>query len=432
MYLFYSFCLTVGLILALPYFLYQGFFHKKYFTGLGQRLGFLPPELTRQASKGIWVHAVSVGEFLAILPLLKALQQEWPERPLVVSTTTLTGQKLAREKLSSIAQVCYFPLDWKFVVRRSLRLIRPSLVLIVETEIWPNFLKACHQEEIPVLLINGRISDKSIARYRKIAWFMKQILKDFRFFLMQTPEDRDRLISLGAPLEKVDVAGNIKYDLHAPENIEKMSASYRRLFGFDPRHFVVVAGSTMNGEEELVLSAFRQLAEAFPASRLILAPRHSERVKEVETIIASFGFPFKRRTDFVAEAEVECAVILLDTMGELPALYHLADAVFVGGSLVPRGGHNILEPALFEKPILFGPHMNNFREIASHFLERQAAFAVPDSATLAEKLIELARSPLLGKQLGLRACDILAQNRGATRKILNRVRECLTATHGNS
>ena len=189
----------------------------------------------------------------------------------------------------------------------------------------------------------------------------------------------------------------------------------------------------MNGEETVVLSAFRQLAEAFPRAKLILAPRHPERVVELETIIASFGFPFKKRTDFVAEAkeEIEWAVILLHTMGELPAIYHLADAVFVGGSLVPRGGHNIVEPALFEKPILFGPHMNNFREIASHFLERQAAFAVPDSAALADKLIELARNPFLRKQLGSRAGDILTQNRGATQKILNQVRKCFAAAHGD-
>jgi 3-deoxy-D-manno-octulosonic-acid transferase len=431
---FYSFCFTLGFLLLLPYFLYQGLFHKKYFAGLGQRLGFLPTELTRQAKGGIWVHAVSVGEFLAIVPLLKALKLEWPDKALFVTTTTLTGQKLAHEKLAGIANVFYFPLDWKFAVQRCLRLIRPSLVLIVETEIWPNFLRTCRLAKIPVLLINGRLSDKSIARYRKITWFMRQILKDFQFCLMQTPEDRDRLISLGAPLEKVGVAGNIKYDLHIPENIEKTSDSYRQLFGLGSRHFVVVAGSTMDGEEELVLSAFRQLAETVPASKLILAPRHPERIREVEGIIASFGFAFKKRTDFGPEpgTEVDPAVVLLDTMGELLAIYHLADAVFVGGSLVPRGGHNIMEPALFEKPILFGPYMNNFREIASHFVDRQAALMVPDCTVLADKFIELAQNPPLRKQLGLRAGNILAQNRGATRKVLDQVRDCLMAAHRES
>ena len=177
MHLLYSFCFTVGFILALPYFLYQGIFHKKYFAGLRQRFGFLPTELSRQPEGGIWVHAVSVGEFLAILPLLKALKQEWPDKTLVVSTTTLTGQKLAQEKLADIAKVFYFPLDWEFAVRRCLRVVRPSLILIVETEIWPNFLRTCRLAGIPVLLINGRLSDKSIASYRKITWFMKPILK---------------------------------------------------------------------------------------------------------------------------------------------------------------------------------------------------------------------------------------------------------------
>ena len=434
MHLLYSFCFTLGFILLLPYFLYQGLFHKKYFAGLGQRLGFLPTELTRQTKGGIWVHAVSVGEFLAIVPLLKALKQEWPDKALFVTTTTLTGQKLAHEKLAGIANVFYFPLDWKFAVRRCLSTIRPSLVLIVETEIWPNFLRTCRLARIPVLLINGRLSDESIAGYRKITWFMRQILKDFQFCLMQTPEDRDRLISLGAPLERVGAAGNIKYDLHTPENIEKMSDSYRQLFGLNSRHFVVVAGSTMDGEEELVLSAFKQLTETVPASKLILAPRHPERVREVEGIITSYGFPFKKRTDFGPEprTEVDHAVVLLDTMGELFAIYHLADAVFVGGSLVPRGGHNIMEPALFEKPILFGPYMNNFREIASHFVDRQAALMVPDCTVLADKFIELAQNPPLRKQLGLNAGDILAQNRGATQKVLDHVRDCLTAAHRES
>jgi 3-deoxy-D-manno-octulosonic-acid transferase len=434
MHLLYSFCFTVGFILALPYFLYQGLFHKKYFAGLGQRFGFLPKELIRQPDGSIWVHAVSVGEFLAILPLLKALKKEWPDKALVVTTTTLTGQKLAQEKLASSANVFYFPLDWKFAVRRCLRLVRPSMVLIVETEIWPNFLRMCRLAEIPVLLINGRLSDKSIASYGKITWFMKPILKDFSFCLMQTAEDRHRLISLGAPLENVGVAGNIKYDLHAPENIEEISHSYRQLFGLNSSHFVVVAGSTMDGEEEIVLAAFGKLNETFPASKLILAPRHPHRVREVEGVIASFGFPFKKRTEFTSEAgtEVDCAIILLDTMGELSALYHVADAVFVGGSLVPRGGHNIMEPALFEKPILFGPHMNNFREMASYFVDRQAALLVPDSAGLADRLIELAQDPPLRKQLGLRAGKILAQNRGATRKILDHVRNCLTTAHGES
>jgi len=348
-----------------------------------------------------------------------------------VTTTTLTGQKLAQEKLTGFAKVLYFPLDWKFAVRRCLRLIRPSLVLIVETEIWPNFLRTCRLAEIPVLLINGRLSDKSITRYRKITWFMRQILKDFRVCLMQTSEDRDRLISLGAPPERVGVAGNIKYDLHAPENIEKISSSFRHLFGLNSRHFIVVAGSTMDGEEEPILSAFRQLTEFVPSSKLILAPRHPERVREVESIITALGFPFKKRTHFGHETgtEADCKVVLLDTMGELLAIYHLADAVFVGGSLVPRGGHNILEPALFEKPILFGPHMNNFREIAGHFVDRQAALLVPDSAALAERLIELAQNPFLRKQLGQRAGDILSQNRGATRKILDHVRDCLISAH---
>ncbi|MFN8006577.1 MAG: 3-deoxy-D-manno-octulosonic acid transferase [Terriglobia bacterium] len=430
MYLLYSFCFTVGLILAAPYFLYQGFFHKKYFAGLGQRLGFLPTAIALEHRNGIWVHAVSVGEFLAVLPLLHALKKEFPENPLVVTTTTMTGQQLARQKLEGMAQVLMFPLDWSFVVRRFLRVLQPAIVLIVETELWPNFLRECHQEKVPLLLVNGRISDTSMVRYRKITWFMRSILKHFSYFLMQSHQDRDRLIGLGAPAEKIAVSGNLKYDLQPPQEIERLSGTYRRQFGFTPDRFVVIAGSTMKGEEEMVVAAFQKLAERVPHARLILAPRHPQRVQEVEGILATFGLPFKKRSELTGEAQPppDCRVILLDTMGELFPLYHLADAVFVGGSLVPRGGHNIMEPALYQKPILVGPHMDNFREIARQFLERQAALSVPDGPALADRLIELARKPEWRTELGARAGAILNQNRGATQRTLNQVRNCLAGT----
>jgi 3-deoxy-D-manno-octulosonic-acid transferase len=422
----YSLCFTFGFLSALPYFLFQILLHRKYFSSIQQRLGSLPEALTSIPPGGIWIHAVSVGEVLAVLPLTESLRRRWPDRPLWVSTTTLTGQELAKSKLVGEAEIFYFPLDWGFAVRRTLKVVRPAVVLIAETEIWPRFLRECRMRSIPVLLVNGRISDRSVFRYRKIRSFMKTVLADFHQCCVQTQVDKQRLLSLGAVSEKVEVCGNLKYDVSVPEAIQAKAETYRKLFGLNGSGFVLIAGSTMRDEEALVLAAFRILRRESSQAILILAPRHPERAKEVEILLAEQSLRYRRRSELTNSLSSAPEVILLDTMGELATLYALADAVFIGGSLVPTGGHNILEPALHRKPILFGPDMSNFREISAHFLNERAAIKVETSTELGVKLVELAQDASLREKLGEGGYAILKANRGATEKTLSRIEPLLS------
>lgn len=430
MHFFYSLCFTLGFVLALPYFLFQALTHQKYLASFRQRLGNLPAQFASIPAGGIWIHAVSVGELLAVLPLVHALQQRWPARPLWISTTTSTGQGLARTKLAGQARVFYFPLDWRFAVRKALAATRPAIVLVAETEIWPNFLRECRSRHVPVLLVNGRLSDRSVRRYRIVRPFLKRVLSDFQRCCMQTKLDRERLLSIGASETEVEVCGNLKYDIAVPEGFQSKVEAYRQLFCLSEGRFVIVAGSTMKDEEVEVLSAFKSLRACCPQALLILAPRHPERFDEVEALLAGQRFRYCRRSKLKPERSQQPApqteVILLDSMGELATLYALADVVFIGGSLVPTGGHNILEPALYRKPILFGPHMDNFREMSQHFLEKQAAIQIGSSSELGLKFIELFQSASLRCCLGESAHAILAANRGAAQKILDRIESVLS------
>jgi 3-deoxy-D-manno-octulosonic-acid transferase len=429
MHLFYSLCFTAGFLLALPYFLFQAIRHRKYLASLAQRLGSLPKDFEGIPRGGLWIHAVSVGEVLAIAPLVYELQHKWPDRALFVSTTTITGQKLAQSRFGGQANLLYFPLDWNFAVRKALASVRPAVVLIAETEIWPNFLRQCRKQNIPVLLINGRLSDRSVRRYRKVRRFMNAVLNDFSYCCMQTKLDRQRLLSLGGREQQVEVCGNLKYELAVPEGIEEKTQTYRQVLRLGDSRFVVVAGSTMKGEEGQVLSAFAVLRDRCPRAVLILAPRHPERFAEVEAALAAQVFHYCRRSqlkDGSPDSIREVEVVLLDTMGELATIYALADLVFIGGSLVPTGGHNILEPALFSKPVVFGPHMSNFREISEYFLKEGAAIQVSNSQELGEKFVDLFVNADHRQRLGEKGNAILLSHRGAAGRILERVERFLT------
>ena len=424
MHLLYSLVFTLGFTAALPYFLFQALLHRKYFFSFWERFGVLPEAISLGQKGGIWIHAVSVGEVMAVLPLIQAVQTRWPGRRLVVSTATLTGQTLARKKLPGEIGVLYFPLDWRFTVRQSLDTIQPSLVLIAETEIWPNFLRECGARSIPVLLVNGRLSDRSVSRYRKIKPFMRRVLRDVSFCCMQTELDRDRLLSLGLDPGKVEVAGNLKYEIAAPSSIEARSEAYRRLLGLLPDRFVVVAGSTMKDEEPLVLAAFEALRATCSAAVLVIAPRHPERFGEVEKLLSDRSLEYVKRSDLntgQSGAVLGREVVLLDSMGELATLYAIASVVFIGGSLVPTGGHNILEPALFRKPILFGPSMSNFREMSEDFLQQDAAVQVKNSEELGRELVRLFLDAEFRQRVGDRGHAILMANRGAAQRIVSRI-----------
>ncbi|MGA9767452.1 MAG: 3-deoxy-D-manno-octulosonic acid transferase [Blastocatellia bacterium] len=425
MYLLYSFALTILFLALLPYFIYQALRHGKYRDSFKERLGWLPVLIPRDERQTVWVHTVSVGEFLAAKPLIARIKRELPDWRLVVSTTTLTGQRLARvESVARFDAVFYFPFDWTFAVRRSLNRVRPSLVVILETELWPNFLRECRRRSIPTVIANGRISPRSFARYNRVRRFMARALNDVSLLVMQSEADAERACLLGARASQVRACGNLKYDLESESlgsNLKsEVAEEIDNLFALSSSPRLIIAGSTAPGEEKILLAALGQIRKqkGLSDARLILAPRHPERFDEVAGLIAQSGFRSARRSESARDSRT-ADLILLDTIGELAALYRFAAVVFVGGSLVPRGGHNIIEPALYAKPIIVGPHTENFRQIVSDFATADAVVqikasdeALPDSFTT--ELIRLLSDTESAQAMGMRAREILHRSRGAT------------------
>lgn len=467
MYLLYSFVLSLLFLALLPYFLYQAARHGKYAHSFKERMGRLPESLRHDGRKTIWVHAVSVGEFLAARPLLERLRRELPTARLLVSTTTLTGQQLALSHSDLFDGAFYFPFDWKFSVRRSLALMKPSVVIILETELWPNFLRECRRRGVITVLANGRISPHSFRRYQRVARPFKRAIEDLSLMVMQSEVDAERARRLGATATRVRVCGNLKYDQAAigkpgatteansvpspPNSI--IEIDQRLALSLSPH--LIVAGSTAPGEEEMLLASLREVRLHFGlgAARLLLAPRHPERFNEVARLIGRSGFTFVRRSEsfdpsgsgvqraiandreFQIEPSLNSGkaaivgspdVILLDTIGELASVYRFAAVVFVGGSLVPRGGHNLIEPAAFARPIIVGPHTENFRQIVSDFAKADALVQT-DPANLTRDVINLLTSPERARGMGERALGILLENRGATECTVSAITTVMTA-----
>jgi 3-deoxy-D-manno-octulosonic-acid transferase len=449
MYELYSLLTAAGMLLLSPYFLLRGLIQGKYLSNIPERLGWrFPTELRGSSSPGstersIWIHAVSVGEVLAVLPLAEQLKKRFPQRRLVVSTTTVTGQKIARERMPFADAVFYFPLDWRGPVRRALAAARAAAVIIVETEIWPNFLRECRREGVPVIFVNGRLSERSFRGYGRalsysvgaLAGFLKKVLSDAALFLMQSKEDAARLIALGAPGEKVLVTGNLKYDLVEPiEN--PLSTWLEAELAKSNRCPVIIAGSVLANEEVPVLRAFADVEREFPRALLILAPRKPEQFDNAAAIVAGTGRKLLRRRDLTLNGAGSAVlsepvhVFLLDSLGELAGLYRLADAVFVGGSLVPGGGHNILEPASFSKVPVYGPSMENFREISGKFLAAHAAIQVKSSEELGAAWAGLLREPERAARMGTCARELVDQNRGATQRVLEHIERVIGSHRG--
>jgi len=404
MYFIYTLVLTVGLIVALPYYLVR---FRKYFPTLRNRLGFLK---IPQLKSAIWVHAVSVGEVRAVEKLLERLRQQFPSRPLVVSTTTPAGQQLAQVRSDIVDHTFYFPLDLPWCVKRVIDRVDPEMVIIAETEIWPNFLRACRAHHARVVMINGRISDRSFSRYRVARRWLRRVFEDYTVIGMQSEIDRQRIEAIGADPRKVTVLGNLKYD--AVASSRKMdSALAAFLRDWEP---LWIAASTMPGEEEMVLDAFKELQRDHSNLKLLIAPRHPARFNVVAEIIEKKGFDVVRRTHLEGSGNV----FLLDTIGELAAVFQYAAAVFVGGSLVPTGGHNVLEPARHGKPIVFGPHMENFRDITRLFLQAKAAIQIPSCNELASSISNVLANPAHAAGLGRNALAVVQQNTGATERVL--------------
>jgi 3-deoxy-D-manno-octulosonic-acid transferase len=421
MYLLYSFLTLVVFVIVSPYFLYQAIRYNKYIGSLGQRLGYLPISLNVDGEESIWIHAVSVGEALTARALAADLKERYPRLRLYLSTTTIAGQHVARRSLQHVDAVFYFPFDWAFIVKRTLSIVRPRVFVMMETEIWPNLLRLCRARGVRTVLINGRISSRSYPRYRIIRPFFRRVLADVDRFCMQSDESARRIIELGADASKVTITGSLKFDsLEMPAVVSHGKPRERvlRFFRLSPNRLVLVAGSTVKGEEPAVLKAFSRLKGASPSAMAILAPRQPERFGEVERLARDAGFVTARRSDLPIDTEPRADVVVLDTIGELAQLYQVATVVFVGGSLVDHGGHNILEPAVFGKPIVFGPHMQNFKEIVDAFVRNDAAVQVGSERELEQAMISLATDPVRRAKLGAAARALVEANRGAKEKTL--------------
>ena len=426
MYLLYSFLTAVAFAVAAPYFLYQALRHNKYVGSIGQRLGYLPVSFNLDGDQSIWVHAVSVGEVLSARPLVSELHVRYPKLRLFLSTTTLTGQQLARRSVSDVDAVFYFPFDWTFTARRTLDIVRPRVFIMTETEIWPNLLRECRKRGVKTVMVNGRISYRSFPRYRLIRPFMKRVLGDIDRFCVQGEETLRRLVELGADPSRITVTGSLKFDsLELSPIPGRGRERVLRFFRIPAHRLVIVAGSTLKGEEEPVIRAFNRVRAAGVNALLVLAARHPERFDEVERLCRHEGLTVVRRTELPIDAEPRADAVVLDTIGELAPLYQIATVVFIGGSLVPAGGHNILEPALYGKPIVFGPHMQNFGEIAETFLSNGAAVQVRTAGELEDTVLILIGDPVRRARIGAAARALVESNRGARDRTLAVIRDLL-------
>jgi len=422
----YSFALAVAAVLSSPWWLWRMLRAGKYRVGMSERLGSVPARLSR-GDGAVWVHAVSVGEVLAMSTTIAHLRATG--RRVVVSTTTATGQVLARDRFGA-ENVFYFPLDFAFAVRPYLRALRPALVVIAETEFWPNFLRLAKASGARVAVVNARISDRSFPRYRVFRGSLAGVLRNVDVFLAQTDEDARRLREIGADASRVTVAGNLKFDVKPPAETALVPA-LRSAFEREHAGPVIVAGSTLAGEEELVLHSFSEVRQEYPQAVLVLAPRHPERFATVAALLDKSGIPWHRRSQWQPGATLAGKVLLLDSIGELAAIYQLAAIAFVGGSLVPAGGHNIVEPARFGVPVVVGPHNHNFREIVDIF-DRAGALTVTGGDNLGSAWRVLLRDGARRAALGARAAQVVQQNAGATAKIAAALDELLGASQAPS
>ena len=425
-YLLYSFVLALGMLVSLPYWLYQLLRHGKYRRGFAERMGKVPARLglSEPASSGrrvIWIHAVSLGEVLAISGLVGQLRRAFPQHRVVVSTTTDTGQGLARKRFGE-ADVFYFPLDFASAIRPYLQALRPELIVLAETEFWPNFLRLAHASGARIAVVNARISDRSWPRYRRFRWALRRMLAQVELFLAQTPEDGARLQSIGADPQRVQVTGNLKFDVNLPAP-SPIVENLRRSLSAEGAGPILVCGSTVEDEEPPLLKAFENIRVGHPHSVMILAPRHPERFDSVAKLIDQMGILSHRRSVWSGES-LAGGVLLVDTIGELAAIYALADIAFVGGSLVPRGGHNIIEPAQHGVAIVTGNHTENFRDIVWLFQSRDAVRIVGLSE-LPLTLMHLLEHDAERLGLGRRAKETILSQMGATSRTVDALKALL-------
>jgi 3-deoxy-D-manno-octulosonic-acid transferase len=432
-YFLYSVLLAAAMFVSLPYWLYQILRHGKYGAGFAERIGRVPARLfpansNSQAPRVIWVHAVSVGEVLAVRGLVLEMRQKLAGHRVFVTTTTDTGQKLAR-KLFGEENVFYFPMDFAFAIKPYLQMLKPELVVLAEAEFWPNFLHLAHGSGARIAVVNARISDRSWPRYRRFHWALRRMLAHVDLFLAQTPEDGARLQSIGAEPTHVHVTGNLKFDV-LPSSVPAIVESLRRALAAEKAGPLLVCGSTVEGEEPMLLKAFENVRAEHPRAVMILAPRHPERFEEAATLLQQMKISFTHRSNWQGEP-LAGGVLLVDTIGELAALYALADVAFVGGSLVPRGGHNILEPAQHGVAIVVGNHTENFRDIVGLFQSRDAVRIV-SPAELSATWMQLLANDAERLRLGRRAQETMRLQQGATVRTLEALKTLLAEENHRS
>ena len=416
----------MGLGVYLPVLLVRRLRGGGYARSLSQRFGRYGADLP--AEPRCWIHAVSVGESATAVPLVEAIARRWPELSVVMTTVTPTGARVVADRLRATVTHRYFPLDLPGPVRRALDAVRPRFFIGMETELWPNFLRALARRGVPAMIANGRISDRSFRRYHRVRFLTARMLRDIAVFAMQSQEDARRIIALGAPPDRVVITGNLKTDLTPAE--AGGEAVWQQLLGLATNEPVWIAGSTHRGEEAVVLDAYARLRRRFPDLVLLLAPRHPERVPEVERLAADRQLATVRRSELPASRE-RAPVIVLDTVGELAKIYSVASVVFVGGSLVPTGGHNMLEPALLRKPVLYGPHTTNFRESAELLLAAGGAVLVDEPERLEPRVAELLADPVRRSRMGEAGLHAVIGRQGALKQTMELVERHLVApTHG--
>lgn len=414
--------------LAAPWLLYRRYVLKKRFGDVRQKLfGLLP--VRKSSRSAIWLHAVSVGEVIQLGPVLEQLTASLPQHDFYISTTTCTGYEVAC-KLYPTHRVCYFPLDFSWSVNQALTRVSPVAVILVELELWPNFIAAAARRKIPVILINGRVSPRSFRSYRWIRPVLQSILPRLSKIATQNQTYADRLLYLGARPSQVHVTGSIKFDRIEASRSNPKTMEIRQSFGIHGDDVVFIAGSTQPTEEAFALQTYQKLRADFPQLRLILVPRHKERFEEVAALVLQSGLPLSRRSKCVDHAAVstqsnEPPVLLLDTMGELAACWGLADVAFVGGSLTRRGGQNMIEPAGYGAAVLFGPHTHNFKDIVAMLLEADAATVVRTPEELTATVRRLLVDTKAAQEMGERARQLVLNQHGATKRTVELILETL-------
>jgi 3-deoxy-D-manno-octulosonic-acid transferase len=430
MYPIYNILLTITSVFLSPFLCFMLFIRPKYRKGLIQKLGFLPGEalVSLEGKQPIWIHAVSVGEVMAAIPLIRELKKKYPEEKLVISTVTDTGNYTARQQVKEADSVIFFPFDYPGIVRKVITRVRPRLFITLETEIWPNFLRELNRLKIPAIMVSGRISSNSYRQYRFFSFFFKKVLENISFFCMQSETDASRITAIGARPERLRITGNLKLNQNIPIRIPEDKKGLFLSLNLREGQNIFIAGSTHRGEEEIILAVFRELKKEFPDLILLLAPRHPERFSEVASLLQGMEFNSIRRTEISLSSggRGEVEVIILDTIGELFKFYGIGTVIFIGGSLVPIGGHNILEPAIYKKAVLFGPHMDNFSDISQILSSTGAGICVGNEKELLTRARALLLDEGLRESLGKAALKVIEENQGALHKSIEVIEQFLT------